>query len=181
MRGWDKDDYDKALRLWKDGFSASAISRILCGRKSRNAVIGVIYRAGLSGSRSSHVRKLKKSAPRPVRVQRRSPPKAPREHGASVAAWREPRQPLPPDSTSAPDGGVQFKHLENHHCRWPYGDPGEAGFHFCGAERVPGISWCQDHALRAFASPKLPEKSEKEWRRLDITVPVVADTKKEMA
>lgn len=34
-------------------------------------------------------------------------------------------------------------------CRWPIGDPGSPGFHFCGRTVVPLKSWCPGHALRA--------------------------------
>lgn len=30
-------------------------------------------------------------------------------------------------------------------CEYPFGDPGEAGFRFCCAERQPGSPYCADH------------------------------------
>jgi hypothetical protein len=30
-------------------------------------------------------------------------------------------------------------------CRWPIGEPGEAGFHYCGAASVSGRSYCRAH------------------------------------
>jgi GcrA cell cycle regulator len=35
-------------------------------------------------------------------------------------------------------------------CRWPIGHPGEEDFHFCGAPRVSGRPYCQDHCAIAY-------------------------------
>ncbi len=35
-------------------------------------------------------------------------------------------------------------------CLWPFGDPGDADFHFCGADCVPGKPYCAEHAARAY-------------------------------
>ena len=35
-------------------------------------------------------------------------------------------------------------------CRWPIGHPGEEDFHFCGALRVSGRPYCQDHCAIAY-------------------------------
>ena len=37
-------------------------------------------------------------------------------------------------------------------CLWPIGDPGEADFHFCGAETVPGKPYCPEHCARAYVA-----------------------------
>ena len=35
-------------------------------------------------------------------------------------------------------------------CQWPFGDPGEPGFHFCGKEAVAEKPYCADHDARAY-------------------------------
>ena len=35
-------------------------------------------------------------------------------------------------------------------CRWPMGHPGEADFHFCGADVNPGFPYCVEHCGRAY-------------------------------
>lgn len=35
-------------------------------------------------------------------------------------------------------------------CCWPIGDPGTKGFHFCGAEAIPGKPYCVEHAQIAY-------------------------------
>ena len=35
-------------------------------------------------------------------------------------------------------------------CRWPFGDPGDADFHFCGKQVAPGKPYCQPHCELAY-------------------------------
>ncbi len=37
-------------------------------------------------------------------------------------------------------------------CCWPVGDPGESDFHFCGADTLPGKSYCADHCAKAYVT-----------------------------
>jgi hypothetical protein len=34
-------------------------------------------------------------------------------------------------------------------CRWPFGDPGDENFRFCGATTLPGKSYCECHQRMA--------------------------------
>jgi GcrA cell cycle regulator len=45
-------------------------------------------------------------------------------------------------------------------CLWPIGDPGDADFHFCGAEPVPGKPYCEEHAARAYITRSRSERGE---------------------
>lgn len=40
--------------------------------------------------------------------------------------------------------------LNDRVCRWPMGHPGEADFHFCGADVNPGFPYCVEHCGRAY-------------------------------
>jgi GcrA cell cycle regulator len=42
-------------------------------------------------------------------------------------------------------------------CVWPHGDPGDAGFHFCGAKALPGKPYCAECAAHAYERPKEQE------------------------
>ncbi len=35
-------------------------------------------------------------------------------------------------------------------CRWPHGHPGDPDFHYCGARRVPGRPYCEEHCMIAY-------------------------------
>ena len=40
--------------------------------------------------------------------------------------------------------------LETKGCRWPFGDPGNEDFYFCGAKQVPGKPYCLEHCMLAY-------------------------------
>jgi hypothetical protein len=40
--------------------------------------------------------------------------------------------------------------LEAEDCRWPIGDPRDANFHFCGAQRISGRPYCETHWRLSF-------------------------------
>ncbi len=37
-------------------------------------------------------------------------------------------------------------------CRWPFGDPGDADFHFCGKAAADGKPYCQPHCELAYVT-----------------------------
>jgi len=48
-----------------------------------------------------------------------------------------------------PEGGITLMQLQNETCRWPFGDPREPSFRYCGcagANNAAGRPYCDDHA-----------------------------------
>ena len=61
--------------------------------------------------------------------------------------------------------------LDENTCKWPIGDPGSDGFHFCGRESRAGAPYCEAHCNIAYAQePDLEgretEGSETEARQV---------------
>lgn len=92
------------------------------GGTTRNAIIGKVHRLGLDG---------RQTPSRPLKVRIKSRPL--------------PVQPIVPGSVSLAD-------LQSWSCRFPCGDPREAGFGFCGCVRIEGSSYCADHARIVFSA-----------------------------
>lgn len=44
--------------------------------------------------------------------------------------------------------------VEEHHCRWPVGAPDLVNHRFCCLPKVPGLPYCEHHAVRASEAPK---------------------------
>lgn len=44
--------------------------------------------------------------------------------------------------------------IESGECRWPFGDPRHADFHFCGDTQLPGRPYCAAHAALSFEAAK---------------------------
>lgn len=44
--------------------------------------------------------------------------------------------------------------LETGDCRWPFGDPVQPDFHFCGRSKVGDSPYCEFHKRRAFQAAR---------------------------
>jgi GcrA cell cycle regulator len=115
--------------------SASQIASEL-GEVSRCAVIGKVHRLGLAG------RSTRSRAPLAPRV-----PKPPRPIFA-----RKPVKfhPFLIDFTPYDGPKIGVLDLKDTTCRWPLGDPLEAGFGFCGCDIQRGQLYCSQHAIKAY-------------------------------
>lgn len=55
-------------------------------------------------------------------------------------------------NTRKKTGAGAVYELRDVHCKWPIGEPGKAGFHFCGKPSLDGAPYCESHkeqSLRA--------------------------------
>jgi GcrA cell cycle regulator len=131
--GWTESRLGLLKQLWAAGETAAAIAARLGVTPS--AVLGKVHRLQLG--------------PRP---------KAKRTRKAPVAKSPEPRRRGERDAEAEPVAevtkrGVSLFELTNGTCRWPIGEPGTAGFHFCGAAGADlenDQPYCERHARRAF-------------------------------
>lgn len=65
---------------------------------------------------------------------------------------REPPTPKPP--TPRP---VKPMPESKSDCRWPIGDPTDAGFSFCTKKALPEKPYCAEHCEKAYRKPGEPE------------------------
>lgn len=160
---WDDEKVKKLVTLWNDGHSASACGRVLGA--TREAVTGKVDRLRRGGvrlrqgddtvARQSH---MQLAAARSKVVPLR--PKIPQQiqrfgFGATVSSVPVLTQPIAHvEELVIPVAERKtLDMLENHHCRWPIGEPQEADFHFCGKNKAQGLNYCEHHARRAFLPP----------------------------
>lgn len=150
---WPAEDEEVLRHLWLGRqHSASDISKLgINGRTyTRNAIIAKVHRLKLVGG-SGDVAKGRRSSP-----QRAMPAKR-----TKVADDRRERK-VRAVPVLAPDNYVPIaddviplhqrrtvETIERGECRWPIGDPGQPGFHFCGGRQIPGQPYCYDHTRRA--------------------------------
>lgn len=153
---WPESHVKQLRALWIAGNSAGQIAKIL-GGYSRSAVIGKIHRIGLSG-RSDRQTKYRVSGVRKSRKRRRPSgvPMPAFQSALAAALAAAPIEPLPamPDAPAPADQRRSLLELEPHHCRWPIGDTKDPDFHFCGARKVAGLSYCLAHARKAYQPPQ---------------------------
>lgn len=143
---WRRQDVRDAMKkLWDEHYSAAQsaaqLSKTFEVSISRNAVIGIWYRSGLS--RPSFIPK----------------PRGPRKRRAPL--WRpapkfiaEPAAP-PPEACDIPIGQRRtLMELTAGMCRFPYGHPGTEGFFFCGAARHNDHPYCLPHFRITHEAPR---------------------------
>lgn len=165
---WTPEKCELLAKLWAEGLSCSQIAARI-GGVSRNAVIGKRVRLGLperknpnyAGQRSRRSHDVsKRAAAKKSPAPRREPVARPKSHALFGAP--EPFVPADGELVIPLNERQTVVTLENHHCRWPIGDPQEADFHFCGKSKVAGLPYCEFHARRAFRPPQ--EQSRRRTR-----------------
>lgn len=173
---WTDERVEQLIALNAKGISCSKIGDLIgC---SRNAVIGKIHRLGLQYfgmDRSSQARRISarikpkrsKATDRPVPVKR-VPNFA--FGNAAPSTPVEPYEPIHEELVIPVDERKSLMDLEPNDCRWPIGDPQHADFHFCGREKLPGVSYCAHHAHKAFVPLEVARRARK-------TEPVTARVK----
>ena len=152
---WTEERVELLKKLWQDGLSASQIAAEL-GGVTRNAVIGKVHRLGLSG-RGQPTSTVKRQR----RATQSQPPRRPRQ---PVAVGNLALQ-IHVDPISAPElrprrdvvvpiaKRLSIEMLTERTCKWPIGDPGQEGFHFCGHDSLEGLPYCQYHSGIAYQTP----------------------------
>jgi GcrA cell cycle regulator len=147
---WNEERIEALTKMWREGFSASQVARQL-GGVSRSAVIGKIHRLGIAGrdapTRPMGGRPSTRVRATPGGVRRPQAPRAPRELVAS-----QPRAAFEVGPTAS------IHSLTVHACRWPIGEPDQAGFGFCGRLRSGHPSYCAGHAPMAVRRRDTPMK-----------------------
>lgn len=156
---WTEARIIDLVHMWAEGLSTARIAGILSikvGQEvTRNAVIGRLSRMKLTSkarmqekrfAAKQRSKKKRQSAIKRAGKEMRSPrqmaqwpPKAGTPHPPLVyeEVFREVIVPAAQQR--------KLSDLDEHQCRWPIGDPLDSDFHFCGARRMPGGSYCTYH------------------------------------
>lgn len=155
---WDEDESrERRLReMVAEGLSFSAIARAL--GTTRSAAIGKANRVGLS-ARARSTPNVSRAERRQARDRAHDILKAPmiEPMPAFASSWRSTPRPVKP--YVEPDSGevplvTSIGDLEDHHCRWPIGDPRSESFGYCGHRKVRGMPYCEAHCRVAYAVPE---------------------------
>ncbi len=150
---WNEERTAALKQMWLEGMSASQVARQL-GGVSRNAVIGKVHRLGLTSREvPSRPRSLGGRPPGQSSARTRAAATHVRRATATLPQAPAPRPAAPRvpvrafETEVSPMASMLTLTLEA--CRWPIGDPGEAGFGFCGRLRGSHASYCDGHAQNA--------------------------------
>lgn len=142
---WNEAEVKTLLTLHASGLSCSKIANAMAGGKTRNAVIGKLYRLGLVHGKPSALDK--EPAPRKSRARTDFfKPSLPALTGLPVRKLRALFAPTP---VTARDEKITILTLQDGMCKWPIGDPQHTDFYFCGNPHFEG-PYCEYHAGIAY-------------------------------
>lgn len=147
---WNDDRIGRLKKLWNEGQTAEQVSRDLGHGITRSAVLGKVYRLGLSAGRATVPAK---APPRPASA-------LPRRDAVSVmhaklglkGAWES--------------GSATVQSVGRHQCRWPLGDPADAEFSLCGRPVSRGV-YCGPHGEIAYRPVRETAKALERLARLN--------------
>jgi GcrA cell cycle regulator len=148
---WTEDNVALLKQLKDEGLSGQEIANEfgkLGFPLTRNAIIGKLNRLGLAQPQAERTAEYHRRRAERALINRAEHRTVQRIHQKRVRR-REP-EPEPAPEIQAPDAvHVTLLELEEHHCRWPIGDPCKADFRFCGADNT-GRSYCPWHTRMAY-------------------------------
>lgn len=174
IMSWTNDRIDLLMKLWGEGKTAAEIAKSL-GGVTRNAVIGKAHRLKLSGrianaqdeEAAAATQKSSKSKSKSESKSSLSRRVAP-HHASDIAAAVIEVELLEDDYCAGE--GIQLVELKEGLCRWPIGDPKEAGFKFCGAKAQSGMIYCTHHCHVAYQAPAKNKLRLEELAKIDTDV-----------
>jgi len=153
---WTDARTEQLKVLYADGCSASEIAFEI-GGVTRNAVIGKIHRLHLNQYPSANVKEPKEPRFRVAKAPAERRRKVIRNAtGFMVMDITLPTLPVGKQHDGSAVPSAQRKsllELRERDCRFPFGEPGQAGFFFCGALTVPTLPYCVDHCRVAYVTP----------------------------
>lgn len=169
---WTDEMVEDLKKMWKEGLTTGEIGKRL--NVSKNSIVGKVHRLGLSG-RPSPIKKkdeapkapkakpakpapaepkaAEKKAPAPAKEAPAPHPAAAESEPRAKAASFHPMAAKTPLRKEKHSGNLSLTELDNHTCRWPVGDPKDAGFHFCGKKVRLGQTYCEEHSAIAYVKP----------------------------
>jgi GcrA cell cycle regulator len=139
--GWTDARLAHLVELWTARLSATQIARQLGDGLTRSAVVGKLFRMGLTRDSAERTAARADGARESRRKQR----------AAMARPFRPPPVPLPtPKSVCRVEPLMtDILDLQPSSCRWPYAV--EDGTKFCGHPKRPGGGpYCPDHHRRAY-------------------------------
>jgi GcrA cell cycle regulator len=140
METWTTERIEQLRHCVGTGLTCSQIAAEI--GVTRNAVIGKIHRLGLSPTRPAGG-----SPSCPPRTRR------PRRRLLRLFGAEAPNLAVDAVAAAAPiESAHRCSLVEIGHdkCRWPFGDPQQADFVFCGNDALRGFSYCGGHARMAY-------------------------------
>lgn len=155
---WTKERGVELRRLFEMGLSAGVIASRM-GGLTRSAVLGKLHRLRLA---RGAVKPIQRVAPKPrLRIVHSEPVRPVMAEARATSALARQLAEIAEGSAprlNAPHVLKTILDLKPDDCRFPFGDPRDESFGFCGRPRVLGGSYCEGHARECFLVPQIQRK-----------------------
>lgn len=154
----ERADLKRMIEIERLGHTA--VGRAL-GR-AKSAISGQVRRMRLAGEMVGEVT-TRDASKRPVTLTKPKMARVPLAPANKLPPRKEPRGVIPgtgedefvatlhrlrEQETDVPFAQLrQLIDLEPHHCRYPVGDPRSEFFGFCPGNKIPGLPYCEPHAV----------------------------------
>jgi GcrA cell cycle regulator len=135
---WSAEDDAILTKLWSDARTASYIATQVSRRADGGSFLH--EKSIQARARRLGLRKRERSEQSTPSNRQRKPPRP--------AAVPVIDLDIPQEQRRA------FLELEGHQCRWPVGEPEDAGFFFCAAVKLEDSSYCAGHHARAYTNER---------------------------
>lgn len=164
---WTDDDVETLRKMWGEGSSATEITGAVKGTYTRNAVLGKIHRLGLSRTKTVQAaattqRLVSQRERREEARRRREEEGRANTHDKRIAgaAARDAERifPLPNAIICHP---VDIMGLEAGLCHFIVDGGDGTPSLYCGADAIPGRSWCPGHHRIVFQPVQQPERKRR--------------------
>lgn len=136
---WTDDLRQRVKGLWATHTATEIVQELAKDgiHVSRNSIMGIVFRAGLSLPSEEITRRI-------VRVANS------RERSVASPRPSKPRPQLQVIPAEVVPLGLRLLDLESHHCRYAFGD---SGFTFCGNDVREKSSYCPFHHALVWVPP----------------------------
>jgi GcrA cell cycle regulator len=150
---WDDEKTEKLIEMHKENKLSTKEMGVILGY-SKNAIIGKLFRLGLTDSslnRKGNMHKTdNKNKPekkeKSVEVKKLTKLEESAMHNLSLEDFYN-KDPYVFRQVKYEKGKVNIEHIEYNMCAWPYGDE---KFTFCGEKVVKDKVYCEEHMKEAY-------------------------------
>jgi hypothetical protein len=156
MSTWSQEDHDTAVRYWLQGLSGTMIAEKLTVKRSRNAVIGRMWRTGLHRDEASLPTRATYGSISTKRASKARSPKPPKLRSKPFGPPRG--KPVPAADADLSHAKPWTERARHGECCFPVGTPvgDEVQLACCAPAiaRSTGSAYCDAHHAVMFERPR---------------------------
>ena len=150
-RMFSQREHDELLRMWKEGIPASTIAATLGEGRTRNSILGYVYRLRRTMPELQRM-------PTPKRIKSGNSPRLPKPKNQLTIPVVQANSFTPIVEEPLPAGGVPYFETRLFQCKYILNTSKDThNIKCCGGSVYKGSSWCRKHYNEVFTGRISPE------------------------